>query len=428
MISVLDRSLRFADLARLAEAEGWRRVEIPGLYPPLLPGEPELARFERGGEVLTASFNPAVGLRILDGAELAGAPVLDPRAIRHMLDSDDPATALCGILAAEASGLPMDRASLAVAVGRLSGSARGVALVAIGRIADRDAAAGGCDLLPASMRDRMLRAAMAAGEAASFRALALTAVRADPWSAASVAIGIVRLGLSDLAPLLGRRHPGLAGLPRRERELCEAIRQLALGTLSGGAATTGDTADARLWRAVDGRLGADPESLAVASLADPLPLPEPATLADLPAVRVGVVSHWLGHEHAAGLPNPIRRWLPPAAYRVAVAQLADPVPAQAIAEVLRSLGPDLRLPTAEEWEAALRGPDGRPRPWGRARRRDPGQTASPWGAEPGPRGVGEWAIGRDGLVVCGADPDGLVALHRQPIAGEACHIRPAATG
>lgn len=428
MITVLDRALPFAELARLAAAEGWRQVRIPGLRPPLRPGEPELARFERGGEVLTASFNPAVGLRILDGAELASAPALAPPAIRHMLDSDDPATALCGILAAEALELPMDRAALAAAVGRLSGSARGVALAAIGRMTDRHAAASGSDLLLASMRDRMLRAAMAAGEAANFRALAPTAVRADPWRAASVAIGIVRLGLSDLAPLLGRRHPGLAALPRRERELCEAIRQVALCTLSGGAATTGDTADARLWRAIDGRLGADPESLAIASLADPLPLPEPAALADLPAVRVEAVPHWLGHEHAAGLPNPIRHWLPPAAYRVAVAQLADPVPAQAIVEVLRSLGPDLRLPTAEEWEAALRGPDGRPRPWGRARRPDPGHAASPWGAEPGPRGVGEWAIGQDGLVVCGADPDGLVALHRRPIAGEACHIRPAATG
>src|SRR3954471_14349024 len=105
MMTVLQRGLRFAEIAALAEAEGWRTVPITGLRPPLIPGEPELARFERGNEILIARFNPAVGLRVLEGPTLLAAPVLDARGIIGLIESPNPETALCGILAAEAAGM-----------------------------------------------------------------------------------------------------------------------------------------------------------------------------------------------------------------------------------------------------------------------------------------------------------------------------------
>jgi len=451
MRTVLQRGLRFAEIAALAEAEGWRSVPIPGLRPPLIPGEPELARFERGNEILLARFNPAVGLRVLEGPTVRAAPVLDARGITGLIESPDPETALCGILAAEAAGLSHLEPAMAEAARRLSPPADAVARAATGRLVRGsgtlpagagDTPAGALpavELLPLDARRRVLRAAIAVGNGTLVEAFAERCRPAESEIAATVAIGAARLGLSRLAPALRRRVAALADLPRRDRELVEAVRKAALETLAGGVPGPGGDPRDRLWRAVLGRGGVDAIAMRVAALVDPLPEPSPHRIVTgLSFVRVSTVDHWLGHDGMAGMPSPVRRWRPETTFWIAsspaipsdaggLADHAGGVDAAGIEAALSRLAGDgrsLSLPSPDVWEAALRGPDGRPRPWGLGRRPDRGAAASPWGAVPGPRRMGEWALGPEGLVVCGADPDGLVAVRHRPEAGSRHVVRP----
>lgn len=73
----LDPALGFAALAARLRALGWHEERLPALLPPLIPGEPELARFRRGDAVLDYGFDPVRGLRWLEGAEDPFGPAED---------------------------------------------------------------------------------------------------------------------------------------------------------------------------------------------------------------------------------------------------------------------------------------------------------------------------------------------------------------
>ena len=417
MKTVLDPALSFSELAELAEADGWEQVHIPGLKPPLRPGEPELARFERDGATIFAHFNPAIGLRVLEGAKISDAPSLNTAQIATMLADPNAEQALAGFLAADAAGLVALVPSMIARLEGLDGPAHAMARSATDRLAAHEEAAR----LPPDDLRRMLRAAIAQADKDMVRGLVPAALESTADIAACLAIGAARLGLREVAPALARRNRTTAALPKRERELCEAMRRVALMMLSGAEMDGGTAAAKRLWQAVRGGDAVNPETVAVASLVTPLPLPGPETLVGRNRFReVAAVCHWLGHETDDGLPSPLRRWTPPNGFRIAVLPVGQPVELEALA----ALEPGTRLPSAEEWEAALRGPDGRPHPWGRDRKPLAESPVSPWGHELDTRHRGEWATTEDGFVVCGTDPTGVVAIRHAPKEGARHLIRP----
>jgi hypothetical protein len=122
---------------------------------------------------------------------------------------------------------------------------------------------------------------------------------------------------------------------------------------------------------------------------------------------VAPIEHWLGEDSArAPVPNPVRQVHPFSGFFIAECPVSsrlaswtpetnrpapplDPVDSQSflcgceeavyLCELLgHSDGVQLRLPTADQWEMAARGPDGRRYPWGNSLRQDGVLQPSPW--------------------------------------------------
>ncbi len=110
---IVDPELPFTTLAAALEGLGWRR-EAPDLAaPPLLPGEPEWARWTwAGGKPFAVyTFNPVARLRVLDlatappawrGAVAERLPLLGPERFAGLLQDPEPRRRLLGLWAIRA--------------------------------------------------------------------------------------------------------------------------------------------------------------------------------------------------------------------------------------------------------------------------------------------------------------------------------------
>jgi hypothetical protein len=191
------------------------------------------------------------------------------------------------------------------------------------------------------------------------------------WSAV---LGADHHGLAEVLPAI-RDCPTTGVVGSGMREILEAVRDVVghrlVGTRSPhpGAARVGALLDG------EDRVR-DLPFLLVTALRTPVP-DEP----DGPGARPGFalvpsVPHWLGDPQRG-----VRR-VRPRPFEIMAAVEPD-VPLAQLPGRLRVLsrvhGVVLRLPTADELEAATRGPDARRYPWGNGRERKANLVASAWG-------------------------------------------------
>jgi hypothetical protein len=134
---------------------------------------------------------------------------------------------------------------------------------------------------------------------------------------------------------------------------------------------------------------------------------------------VPAISHWLGadREIDTDLDASVRAVTPATGFFI-TRDPADAVDAAGLEGACASLS----LPTPDQWEMAMRGPDGRRHPWGNGSERGAERHPSPWGCM-NPLGA-QWCRNSDGaLVVCGDDPNGRCAARRVARPGERAAVR-----
>ena len=465
---ILAPSLPFTELVRRLGALGWRRAPgIPATVP-LVAEEPEVAVFRSadGLSRLGYTWNPAVGLRVLapDGADdrafqeirALSLPQLEDGAIASLLQDDRPRNVVLGIFAATerrlTSVLPvltdLTRHAEPIVAKAARRARRTLEVEPAMPVEDRFADGVG-------ERRQTLRRT---GQQGGITVASLRQALADPdlEMRAGAVLLAARNGLATLLPDIAGADLA-SRLPGHDRRLLEAMRRAVIASLQGyrPPAEDGSTAPAmkdHLWRCALGlpvsRL--DDVLLIATALTTPLdlpPIPRGSPLGSptggafqLSPLKtrfrwIGPTLHWLGHDEATAIANPVRQWSPPAAALIAEHPLtsddlaaldpshcppSDEAHAFTTAEVARVLarltdaaGVPVTLPGADLLEAGLRGPDGRRYPWGAL----PSSTrvsaaASPWGlAWAGP--PGEWTADRtpDGRpVIGGTDRKGRPSL------------------
>jgi hypothetical protein len=280
----------------------------------------------------------------------------------------------------------------------------------------------------------------------------------DPEVRVTAVIAAARLGAKDVGHALRDAVIPTStseGADPRDRFFYERLRQTALRYLALEAAVPNESSNPgkqeQFRKAIHGELEVrDDPTLLLHALTTPLqPVKAPLRLPEGIELRDGLyflkrsgmalrwvapVPHWLGENasppSASG--NPIRQAQPRNGFFITEMPLSsamvfwssepiEPPPdpddkdasaflcayefAVHLCEVFSELeATTLHLPSADQWEMAMRGPDGRRYPWGNCLRADGGLLASPWGVKKGSANTFEWTSDVDAVgmrIACG---------------------------
>jgi hypothetical protein len=435
--------------------------------PTLVPGEPEMLLFTHPSEDVRVAydFHPVVGMRTLTirgssaddwAAALAQTlPCLGERELVPLLDSDDARELLLGLYAAAELGafalLPVVRALFDHSDQHVAAAARRTAERLIGAAADEGAARiqvwqrvrpGRSALIGAlpsvAARRQALRwlphsvVESPQGVDRSVVAALRSGLQDRDWEVRLTAVLIAaRLGVRELASDAARvelPRSGREGLTRDERHVIEALRKLAVGILRDrlglrSAAPSHERAFIEhLRRCVLGEPVErhDQPWLLAHALTTPLdievscagaPAAPPGAPAMIALAWVPPVDHWLGDESVREFGSvawEIRRFTPARGFFIATAVIPDAGTIadaeQRCAELSARLGRLVRLPTPDEHEAAVRGPDARLRSTGLSVAEASEPRVSPWGVEPGTADAPVWTRTLSGIVYLSSGP------------------------
>jgi len=422
-VLIMPPDLPFADLRKSLTQHGWQECHMPALYPPLIAGEPEAATFERtDGTQLHYAFNPALYLRQIQSASpLPSLPSVKAEEIENWLQSADPETRLRGEMATRILSQQTTDAK--------DSSTERESRPNHAQILDT------FDRLPPLMRRASVRWMLSEHTSSLEPLLPDLLMSDDPELAATALFAAARLNDKAWLPLAGKAKIEINGLSRNDKTRLKAVRKLVLEMLSDEQPLPNSQNSRRddFLRAILGDISdlRAEDLMFIAALTEPPPvLAKPVMLTDsnneLPMMTVERQRHWLGSETGSRRAKPARSWTPPVKYKISALVFdhtlyGDDVN-QFLAQKSEQFKAHLRLPTGDEWEAAMRGPSGLPRAWGMTQIPPVGFLHSTWGLQLSD--APEWVDTNDGLRLMGTDTNKHLAIQRVPENGDRALVRP----
>jgi hypothetical protein len=424
---VLSCAARFADVARAMESRGYVQDAPAAIDGPA--DDPRTRRWTHAASsaVFARDFASDLCTVVLGGAPppglVEGLAVMTATEAEQLVRSAEPRRALAGLKAAAIGRWPELAAAVAERVldpEPAIAAHAGAALVALEpRLPDaRDIDVGAALFaVPGWRREKLQVLRWLALDARNvgerLAALLARALADGDWEIRATAmLAAARLDTKSAAGAIARivlPESADDGVTPQEHRVLLALRDAALELLGSGRGRV--LPPALLAAARERDYAKLPAGVAafVHALGEPLPAeyPEPPAAAAVDPsdglvladgallVWVPPVPHWIGDDELRrdAQPNAARRVAPGAGFFIdaeprAHGSLADA--RAAAAELGARLSRAVALPTADQWEMAARGPDGRRFPWGMNAAAAVRVDLSPWGMAGIVSGAGEW--------------------------------------